>query len=162
MRKKIPVLIGTILTLSLAALSTARAEEEESRFKIGELEVSPFGTYVDKEGGKWGLGASATYFVTDKLGVGASTYWADFQGSFFDNVAGEAYFRLPILKVIAPYAVGSVGYEFETEEWFETLGLGVDFRAFKNLSAFSDIQYRFANDTKDGIMVRLGVRLNLF
>ncbi len=137
---------------------SAPAQEEESRFKIGEFEVSPFATYVDKTGDQWGLGASLTYFVTDKIGVGASTYWTDFSGTFFDNAAGEAYFRLPLFKAIAPYAVGSVGYQFDSDEWFETLGAGVDFRPFKNIIAFGDAQYRFANETRDGVFLRLGVR----
>src|SRR5512144_2536175 len=106
--------------------------QEEQRFKAGEFELSPFLTYVDKTGDNWGAGASATYFVTDKIGVGASTYWTDFGGTFIDNLAGEAYFRLPLASVVAPYAVGGIGYEFDSEEWFESIGLGVDFRPFKN------------------------------
>ncbi len=134
--------------------------QEEDRFKAGEFDVSPFATYVDKTGDDWGLGASVTYFMTDKIGLGASTYWTDFGGTFFDNLAGEAYFRLPLFKRIAPYAVGSVGYQFDSDEWFETLGVGVDFRAFDKISAFSDVQWRFANETKDGVFLRLGVRFN--
>lgn len=134
---------------------------QEERFKAGELEISPFATYVDKSGDDWGLGAAATYFLNDKIGVGASTYWADFGGSFIDNIEGEAYFRLPLFDRIAPYAVGGIGYEFETDEWFETLGAGVDFRVFEKISAFGDIQWRFANETKDGVFLRLGVRIAL-
>ena len=156
--KKSLTILSSLICLSFVATA---ADEEESRFRPGEFDFSPFATYIDKTGGKWGAGASLDYFVTDKIGVGASTYWADFGGTFFDNLAGEAYFRLPLLKIIAPYAVGSVGYEFETKEWFETLGLGVDFRPFKNISAFSDIQYRFANETRDGVFLRLGIRLSL-
>ena len=141
---------------------TVLSQEEETRFRIGELEVSPFATYVDKAGDDWGVGASLTYFVTDKIGVGATTYWSDFGGTFFDNLAGEAYFRLPMLKVLAPYAVGGVGYQFDQKEWFGTLGAGVDFRPFKNISAFSDIQYRFVSETRDGVFLRLGVRLSLY
>ncbi len=152
----------TILT-SLVWLSaaTALAQEGENRFRPGELEISPFATYVDKAGDDWGLGASLTYFVTKNIGVGASTYWTDFGGTFFDNVAGEAFFRFPLFKRLAPYAVGSVGYQFDSEEWFETLGVGLDFRAFDKISAFSDIQYRFANETRDGVVLRLGVRIAL-
>lgn len=84
-----------------------------------------------------------------------------FWGSFIDNIEGEAYFRLPLFDRIAPYAVGGIGYEFETDEWFETLGAGVDFRVFEKISAFGDIQWRFANETKDGVFLRLGVRIAL-
>ena len=157
--KKSLLILGSLMCLSFGV---AAADEEEMRFHPGEFELSPFGTYIDKEGGKWGAGASLSYFITDKIGVGATTYWADFGGTFFDNLAGEAYFRLPLFKIIAPYAVGGIGYEFETQEWFETLGLGVDFRPFKNISAFGDVQYRFANDSKDGVFLRLGVRLSVW
>jgi hypothetical protein len=152
---KIVAIISSILCFG--ALS-AFAQGEETRFRPGEFEVSPFATYVDKSGDKWGVGASVTYFMTSYLGFGASTYWTDFGGTFFDNAAGEAYLRLPLFKVVSPYAVGSVGYQFDSEEWFETLGAGVDFRPFKRISAFSDLQYRFANETNDGVLVRLGVR----
>ena len=50
------------------------------------------------------------------------------------------------------------GYQFDSDEWFETLGAGVDFRPFENIAAFGDIQYRFANQTRDGVFIRLGVR----
>ncbi len=142
--------------LCVAALDVMGQEEE--RFKVRELELSPFLTYVDKTGDNWGAGASATYFLTDKIGVGASTYWTDFGGTFIDNLAGEAYYRLPLFELVAPYAVGGIGYQFDSEEWFESLGAGVDFRPFENISAFSDIQYRFANKTRDGVFLRLGVR----
>ncbi len=145
------ILLGTV---------TALAADDEPRFKPGEWNVSPFGTYTDQTGGKWGAGAALTYYITDKLGVGASTYWTDLQGTFFDNAEAEAYLRLPLLKSLAPYAVGGVGYQFDRQYWFETLGAGLDFRVFKNLDAFSDIQYRFANasNSKDGVFLRLGVR----
>jgi hypothetical protein len=152
-------LVGSLLCAS--AVTGFGQQEEEGRFKAGEIDLSPFATYVDKEGDNWGAGASATYFLSERLGLGASTYWTDFEGSFIDNLEGEGYFRLPVLKVVAPYAVAGIGYEFETEEWFETLGAGVDFRPLKNLSAFGDLQYRFAGETKDGVFARLGVRFAL-
>jgi hypothetical protein len=155
--KKTFTIISSLLCLSTVV---AIGEEEESRFKKGEWDVSPFAAYVDKTGDKWGVGASLTYFLTDKIGVGGSTYWTDFGGTFFDNAAGEAYFRLPLFKRIAPYAVGSIGYQFDSTEWFETLGAGLDFRAFDRLSAFGDIQYRFANETRDGVLLRLGARFS--
>ncbi len=148
----------TILTSLLWLNVLAAFGEEESWFRSGEWQVSPFATYVDKSGDKWGVGASATYYLTRNLGLGASTYWTDFGGTFFDNVAGEVYFRIPVLQSVSPYAVGSVGYQFDSSEWFETIGAGVDLRAMDQFGVFADIQYRFANDTKDGVFIRLGVR----
>lgn len=150
-------IIGSVLCLSTL---TALGQDADTRFRPGEWELSPFATYVDKSGDNWGVGASLSYFVTKNIGVGATTYWTDFGGTFFDNAAAEAQFRLPLLKVVSPYAVGSVGYQFDSSEWFQTLGAGVDFRPFNKISAFGDVQYRFADKTKDGIFLRFGVRLS--
>src|SRR3974390_1648607 len=149
----------TILT-SLLCLNvlTAQGDEEESRFRKGEFDILPYCTYVYKTGGKWGAGAAVTYFLTKSIGVGASTFWTDFSGQFFDNVEAEGYFRLPVFKRLAPYAVGGVGHQFQANETFGTLGAGIDFRAFKRFEAFSDIQYRFVTETRNGIFLRIGLR----
>jgi hypothetical protein len=55
----------------------------------------------------------------------------ELDGAFFDNVAGRRRSGC-LLKWVVPYAVGSVGYEFEIDEWFETLGAGADFRPSKH------------------------------
>jgi hypothetical protein len=156
MKRTLP-LLASLLFLAILA---ARAQEGESRFKPGEWDFSPFATYVDKTGDDWGVGAALTYFINQSIGVGATTYWTDFGGTFFDNVEGEAYYRLPLFKRIAPYGVGGVGYQFDSKEWFGSLGGGLDFRAFQKLSAFSDIQYRFVKETRDGVFLRLGLRLS--
>jgi hypothetical protein len=143
-----------------SSLMGSGQEENDQRFHKGEWDFSPFAAYVDKVGGKWGAGAAATYFILNNLGIGAATYWTDWSGSFFDNVEFEGYFRIPLLKVVAPYAVGSIGYQFDGEYWFETIGAGVDFRPFKNISAFGDGQFRITNDgSKNGAFLRLGIRL---
>ena len=144
------------------ATASSATNEEEPRFHKGEMDVSPFGAYVDKAGGKWGPGVALSYFLTKRFGLGAATYWTDFKGTFFDNAELEGYFRLPLLRIVAPYAVGSVGYQFSHEYAFETIGLGVDFRPFKHIDAFGDAQYRYSNDTdksKSGAFIRVGVRL---
>lgn len=131
-------------------------------FAKGEFNLSPFGTYVDQAGGRWGAGVAGTYFLTDKIGIGAATYWTDTGGTFFDNLIFEGYFRLP-LKRVAPYAVAALGYQFDHTYWFETIGGGIDFRAFKRLDAFADLQWRFANSDKsgNGALLRFGLRFNL-
>jgi hypothetical protein len=157
MKTTIKVMASVILLSTVTAL----AADDEPRFQPGEWNLSPFGTYTDQAGGKWGAGAALTYYITDKLGVGASTYWTELEGTFLDNAEAEAYLRLPLFKSLAPYAVGGVGYQFDRQYWFETLGAGLDLRVFKHLGAFSDIQYRFANtsNSNDGVFVRLGFRL---
>ena len=161
----ITVLFHTTALAQTNATNVAPAPKEENteRFHKGEIDLSPFGAYVDKAGGKWGGGAALTFYPFEKLGIGASTYWTDFKGTFFDNVEGEAYFRLPLLKIVAPYAVGGVGYQFDHDYAFETVGLGVDFRPFKHLDAFSDAQFRISNkrsESKNGAFIRLGVRFS--
>src|SRR5262252_1694079 len=112
------MVVSTLLWLS--AVSALGVEEE--RFIVGEWDVSPFGTYVDKVNKSWGVGCSITYFVTDNIGVGGTTFWTDFGGTMFDNAAAEAYYRLPLFERFAPYAVGGVGYQFDSHEGFETFG----------------------------------------
>jgi hypothetical protein len=153
--------LAIICLLFCLSAASVIAAEEESRFRPGEWDLSPFATYVDKGGNNWGVGASATYFITTHFGIGACTYWTDFGGTFFDNLSAEGYLRLPLFKRLAPYGTASVGFQFDSSEWFETLGAGVDFRAFKKISAFSDVQYRFANETRNGVFIRLGVRFAL-
>src|SRR5215471_7643134 len=161
--KKIAILVSictlTALGRAIAAGQATTTTYDDTEFKQGELSLSPFGTYVDKAGGKWGAGAALTYYVLQNVGIGASTYWTELKGTFFDNVEAEGYFRLPLFKSIAPYAVGGVGYQFDRRYWFETIGVGVDFRAFKRFDAFSDVQWRIANNsTKNGAFLRVGVR----
>ena len=132
--------------------------QKDRRFHSGQFEVSPFATFAHNVGDDWGGGVALTCYPIKQLGIGASTFWTDWHGSFIDNLAGEVYFRLPIFKIVAPYAVGSVGYQFDGNEWFETLGGGVDLRPLKNIALFSDVQWRFNNDSEDGIFVRLGMR----
>jgi hypothetical protein len=142
----------------------ATEEGKDFRFHKSELDFSGFGAYTDQAGGKWGAGAAATYYITERIGLGAATYWTETRGTFFDNAEAEGYFRFPVFKIIAPYAVGSVGYQFDRKYWFETVGGGVDFRPFKRLSAFSDIQYRISNNhdkSPGGPFLRIGARFPL-
>src|SRR5262245_6123648 len=153
--------LSILAALSSLAVVTVSAQEDE-RFRPKEWEISPFATYVNKSGDDWGVGATAMYFVTKNIGVGGTTYWTDFGGTFFDNMAAEGQFRLPFMKSLAPYAVASVGYQFDSEEAFGTFGGGINFRPFDKIAAFSDIQYRIADKTRDGVFIRLGVRFDFF
>jgi hypothetical protein len=151
---------------SLAQTNTTTAAtkdtDEDVRFHKGEMDVSPFGVYVDQAGGKWGAGAALTYFITDKIGIGGATYWTESGGTFFDNAEFEGYFRIPVLKVLAPYALASIGYQFDRQYWFQTFGAGVDFRPFKRIDTFSDLQWRIADSSRsgDGLFVRIGARFS--
>jgi hypothetical protein len=141
----------------------APAEEEGFKFNKGEWLLSPFGAYVDQAGGKWGAGLAATYYITDMIGIGGATYWTETGGTFFDNAEFEGYFRIPLFKRIAPYGLASIGYQFDRDYWFETIGVGADFRLFKRLDAFGDFQWRIADSSHsgNGAFLRLGVRFKL-
>lgn len=162
------LVLGTITIMGQSVIAQTNAppsnagSDETKEFQKGEIDISPFGTYVDQAGGKWGAGVAGTYFVTDKIGVGAATYWTDTGGTFLDNIEFEGYFRLP-LKRIAPYGVATLGYQFDRDYWFEAIGVGLDFRAFKRLDAFADFQWRIANSSasQNGAFLRLGVRFSL-
>jgi hypothetical protein len=139
-------------------------EEEHKHFHSLELDVSPFGVYVDKlNGAKWGGGAALTFYPIENLGIGASTYWVNFKGTTFDNVEGEAYLRVPLFQVVAPYAVGGFGYQFGQDYTFETVGLGIDFRPLRHVGLFSDGKVRISNRNsiqESGAMVRIGLRFS--
>ena len=159
MKKTLTILVSL---LGLGVL-TVSAEDSDSRFQKGEWDISPFATYVNKSGGKWGVGSALTYFLTKQFGVGAATYWTDFgNGTFFNNLEAEGYFRITQFDRVAPYATASLGYQFDRSYWFQTFGGGVDFRMLKNLSAFSDLQFRIAdnNNSQNGAFFRLGVRFS--
>jgi hypothetical protein len=144
--------------------TTAPADESEGLFRKGEWTLSPFGAYVNQAGGKWAGGLAATYFLEKHFGIGGSTYWTEGGGSFFDNLEAEGYFRLPVFKRLAPYAVGGIGYQFDREYSFQTLGGGIDFKLLKRFDGFSDIQYRFSNDhdkSPNGAFIRFGLRFSI-
>jgi hypothetical protein len=158
MKRRIAILVTLVGLGAQGSLGQAQTNELRS----GEWQVSPFATYVDKSGDKWGLGVSLTYFLTKQFGIGGATYWTDFSGTFFDNFEGEAYFRIAQFDRLTPYAVGSIGYQFDSDYWFETFGGGVDFRVADRIKAFGDLQYRIAdnNNSQNGIFIRLGVRIS--
>jgi len=137
-------------------------EEEHKHFHSLELDVSPFGVYVDKlDGSKFGGGAALTFFPIENLGIGASTYVVNATGTAIDNVEGEAYLRVPLFQLVAPYAVGGVGYQFDQDYSFETVGLGVDIRPIRHFSLFGDGQFRISNRNsvqESGAMLRAGLR----
>src|SRR5262249_4363197 len=88
----------TALDQAIAAGQATTTTYDDTEFHQGELSLSPFGTYVDQAGGKWGAGAALTYYLLQNVGIGASTYWTELKGTFFDNVEAEGYFRLPLFK----------------------------------------------------------------
>jgi hypothetical protein len=153
MKKTIAILI-TILSLTTAATAA------DGSYDSGELSLSLFGGWIDKEDSTFAPGVGMSYFLTRRFGVGAYTQWENFDGTFFDNVSAEGYFRLPLGdSPIAPYALAAIGYSFETDEVFEAVGAGAEWRFNEKWGAFGDVRWQFNNDTDDGTAVRIGVRL---
>src|SRR5262249_28653663 len=136
--KKILSILTAILCLGTMAAS---AQQADADFHKGEWQISPFAAYSDQAGAKWGVGTRVTYFLTKNFGIGGATYWTDFNGSFFDNLEAEAYFRVTEFKRLNPYGVASLGYQFDGQYLFGTFGAGVNFQALKKLTIFSDLQY---------------------
>jgi hypothetical protein len=146
--------------ISLLSTTVARAGDGEGLYKGKELALSAFGGWVDKHDSKFAPGAGVSYFLTPHLGVGATTHWENFDGTFFDNISGEGYFRWPLQGLpLAPYGVAAIGYSFETEESFETIGAGVEWRFNEKWGIFGDLRWQFNNDTDNGVAFRAGLRL---
>ena len=156
--KLLSVKTAVALAIAIVGLGVASAADD-SLFEGRELSLSVFGGWIDKEDSKLTPGAGLTYFLTRHLGAGAFTHWENYDGTFFDNVSGEGYFRLPLDRLhLAPYALVAFGYSFETEETFEAVGAGAEFRFSGKLGLFSDFRWLFNNDTDDGVAIRAGVR----
>ena len=151
MKKNIAILIIAVSVTAAAA---------DSSFESGELSVSLFGGWVDKDDSTLAPGAGLSYFFTRHLGAGAFTHWENFDGKFIDNVSAEGYFRLPLGDMpLAPYGLVALGYSFETEETFEALGAGAEWRFNEKWGVFGDVRWQFNNDTDDGVALRAGVRI---
>jgi len=150
----------TIAILITALSVTAASADDGGSFESGEFSLSLFGGWVDKDDSTLAPGAGVSYFLTRHWGVGAFTHWENFDGKFIDNVSAEGYFRFPLGdSPIAPYGLAALGYSFETEETFEALGAGAEWRFNEKWGAFGDVRWQFNNDTDDGVALRAGVRL---
>lgn len=128
-------------------------------FNSHELSLSVFGGYVDKDDSDLAPGAGLSYYFTENFGVGAVTHWENYSGTFFDNVAAEGYFRWPLSSMpLAPYAVVSLGYSFETSETFAAFGGGAEWRFDRKWGAFGDLRWQVNDDTDNGVAIRIGIR----
>jgi outer membrane protein with beta-barrel domain len=154
MKRSIATIIGILVIC--VSVSTVKGAD---MFHASELSLSLFGGWVDKDDADLAPGAGLTYFLTEHIGVGALTHWDNFDGKFIDNVSAEAYFRLPLAGMLAPYGLAALGYSFETEESFESFGAGAEFRFNENWGAFGDVRWQINNDTDDGAAIRVGARL---
>ena len=141
-------------------ISVAGGHAAEGNFEAGEKFFSIFGSWVDKPGDAGGVGAGVGYFITPRFGVGAATHLEEVGGTMIDNIALEGYYRIPLRDApVAPYALASVGHSFETDEVFFSFGGGAEWQFHPRFRAFGDASWQVNDDSKDGIALRLGVRL---
>jgi hypothetical protein len=157
MKKKIATIAAAVM------ISFGAAAQEQNLFEAHEINLNLFGTYVDQQEDHWGAGLGLQYFFSRGLGLGISTHWEDFSGSFFDNLNGEFYMRFPLGRIpVAPYVVGTGGYDWEENQWFGGGGVGAELRFAREIGAFGDVQWLVREEhDKDGVQVRVGIRLSL-
>jgi hypothetical protein len=140
--------------------TAGRAHAQDDLFKAKELSLSVFGSWVDKDDSSFAPGAGISYFFTRNLGIGAATFWENYDGTFFDNLSAEGYFRWPLKRLrLAPYGVISYGYSFETEESFGAFGGGAEFRINEKWGAFGDVRWQINDETDNAVALRIGLRL---
>jgi hypothetical protein len=152
--------ITLAVMMTALAVMTSKGVDGGGLFKGREVSLSVFGGWVDKDDSKVAPGIGISYFLTRHFGIGAMTHWDNYDGKFIDNISGEAYFRLPLGRMpLAPYGVAAFGYSFETEETFESLGAGAEWRFTRKWGAFGDVRWQFNNDNDDGVAIRVGARL---
>ena len=157
MTKVSGLLVSAALGFEIANASIARGED---LFNGAEPNLSLFGSWVDKRDSDFAPGLGFGYFFTQRLGVGMTTFWENYEGTLFDNVSAEGYFRWPLGEMnLAPYGMAALGYSFETSEGFEMLGGGVEWRLHPKWGLFGEVRWQFNNQTDDGAGIRVGARL---
>jgi hypothetical protein len=152
------VLLALALTLLIA--TTAWGARGTPTFAEKETSAFLFGDYLEHGDNHWGGGYSIDYFVSQWFGLGITSHWEEWHGAAYDNLAAEMYIRIPIQSWrLAPYAVGTAGYDFEENEWFEGVGGGLEYRFSPKFGLTADYQYLFRDVPKDGGFIRFGIRL---
>jgi len=149
--------MGAVIAGISSGVVNANADEI---FNAGERHFSIFGSYVDKPRDYMGMGVGLSYYITQQFGLGVATHVEDVGGTFIDNVAGEGYFRFPLKDTpVAPYVVAAIGRSFETHEMFYSAGGGAEWQWTPRFRAFGDLSWQINDDSRDGLALRLGVRL---
>lgn len=166
MKKTVAIFLG-ILGVLVIGLTAGRADEyyqpqdyttrAHEIYRAHEVDLSLYGGWVDKHDASLAPGLGVTYYITQNLGVGGTVAMEDYQGTAIDNLSAEAYYRFPC-GGWSPYVFGGVGYSFETEEGFEYIGGGIEYRIEDMMGIFADVSWHINNDTSDCVGIRAGVR----
>lgn len=154
------LLLGLVLLTSGPLTVVQAASRQGTLFSGKETFLSLYGTYAQHQETLYGGGYGIEYFVSQYIGIGTWSYWDDWDGAVYDNLAAELMLRLPIPSLrLAPYAIGTAGYDFDENEWFEGFGGGLELRFQPSWGLFGDYNYMFREDNEEGGFIRFGLRL---
>ncbi|HYG23034.1 MAG TPA: hypothetical protein VEH04_09645 [Verrucomicrobiae bacterium] len=136
-------------------------------FRAGETQLDMFGLYATSDRDNfsedtWGLGIGGNYFVTDQLGFGLDTYVADVDWP--KHIEASVIGRYPLYEryhlSMAPYGFVGIGRQFfDKGQWTGHIGGGVEYRLNHSTGVFLDLRGVFADQSKDFMVWRFGVRL---
>lgn len=175
---KASLVIVTALLLGAANMNaqTNKPAADESYFGKG-LSLSGFGVYTRSEpqgfdhvfdsqfaNGDFGVGVGADYFFTEYIGVGADATinnLDEVKGSFLDSASVSGILRYPLGR-FAPYALGGLTRNFETDRWDLHAGVGLEVKLDKTFSGFTEARYLFETPKfGDNLQVRAGIKVKL-
>lgn len=157
--KKILSLI-LVTALGFAALS-ASASETNSLFNANELSLTASASTTLKSHELTSLNAGVGYFVTKNFGVEANVPVYRTQGTSIQNVNFGGVFRVPLFRHVAPFIRAGADYNWQSKDWLEYAGGGIEFRVNSKWGVFGDANYQihgFNNYQHGTWFPRAGVR----
>lgn len=138
---------ATLLMLSglLVIPASAADKADVPYFKAGEFSVDLFGGVktpdFDRERSSAGFGVNL--FITENIGIGASTAFEDMNGSAFDNFSLRGIYRIPLSYVPgnqnAIYGFAGAQRLLNQGDWAGELGVGVERRWARHFGTFAEI-----------------------
>ncbi len=155
--------LSLLVFATCQTLGASRRNVSGAYFNEKETSTFLFGNYLQygEDGeGDWGAGYSIDYFASQWFGLGITSHWERWSGVAYDNLGAEAIIRIPIQSWrLAPYGIGTVGYDFEENEWFQGAGGGLEFRFSPKFGLAADYQYLWRDTPDDGGFIRFGLRI---
>lgn len=128
----------TLIILLLSA-STLLAQTN-GYFRANEFSIDLFGGVrtgdFDSERSSAGFGVNL--FLTENIGIGASTAFEDLNGSAFDNFSLRGIYRIPINKN-AIYGFAGGQRLLNQGDWAGELGVGVERRWNYSIGTFAEV-----------------------
>lgn len=135
-----PAVAPLFILCGLLVLPSSAGEPEVPYFRAGEFSIDLFGgvktTDFDNERSSAGFGVNL--FLTENIGIGASTAFEDLSGSAFDNFSLRGIYRIPIHKN-AIYGFGGAQRLLNQGDWAGELGVGVERRWTSHFGTFVEV-----------------------